>query len=119
MSRRTLIILVGALVLAIGAWVLSFRQLDKKWQTKPPPPTKRVAARSAQPLNLQAVTASGKTVAEVWAEFQKNGAPKLTPAQINDYVDSCGRDAQSLIVAARLSGDLEFLQEAEIGRAHV
>ena len=64
MSRRTLIILVGALVLAIGAWVLSFRQLDKKWQTKPPPPTKRVAARSAQPLNLQAVTASGKTVAE-------------------------------------------------------
>lgn len=114
MSRRTLIILVGALVLAIGAWVLSFRQLDKKWQTKPPPPTKRAAARSAQPLNLQAVTASGKTVAEVWAEFQKNGAPKLTPAQINDYVDSCGRDAQSLIVAARLSGDLEFLQEAAL-----
>jgi hypothetical protein len=114
LSRRTLIILIGALVLAIGAWVLSFRQLDKKWQTKPLPPTKRVAARSAQPLNLQAVTASGKTVAEVWAEFQKNGPPELTPAQINDYVDSCGRDAQSLIVAARLSGDLEFLQEAAL-----
>ncbi|MEI6248849.1 MAG: hypothetical protein WCP67_09925 [Verrucomicrobiota bacterium] len=113
MSRRTLII-VGALVLAVGAWVLSFRQLDKKWQTKPLAPTKRAAARPAQPLNLQAVTASGKTVAEVWAEFQKNGAPKLTPAQINDYVDSCGRDAQSLIVAARLSGDLEFLQEAAL-----
>jgi len=113
LSRRTLII-VGALVLAVGAWVLSFRQLDKKWQTKPLAPTKRAAARPAQPLNLQAVTASGKTVAEVWAEFQKNGAPKLTPAQINDYVDSCGRDAQSLIVAARLSGDLEFLQEAAL-----
>jgi hypothetical protein len=114
LSRRTLIILIGALVLAIGAWIFSFRHLDKKGPTKPLPPTKQVAPRPTKALNLPAILSNGKTVAEVWAEFLKNGAPKLTPTQINDYVDSCGRDAQSLIVAARLSGDLEFLQEAAL-----
>lgn len=113
MSRRSFII-TAALALAVGAWVLSFRHLDKQWQTKPLAPTKQATARSAKALNLPAPTASGKTATEVWAEFLKNGAPKLSAAQIADYLDSCGRDAPSLIVAARLSGDVEFLQEAAL-----
>ena len=113
MSRRSFII-IAALALAVGAWVLSFRHLDKQWQTKPLAPTKQAKARSTKGLNLPAPTASGKTATEVWAEFLKNGAPKLSAAQIADYLDSCGRDAPSLIVAARLSGDVEFLQEAAL-----
>ena len=113
MSRRSFII-IAALALAVGAWVLSFRHLDKQWQTKPLAPTRQAKARSAKGLTLPAPLASGKTATEVWAEFLKNGAPKLSPAQIADYLDSCGRDAPSLIVAARLSGDVEYLQEAAL-----
>lgn len=113
MSRRVLII-VGVLACAVGAWVLSFRHLDKKWQTQPMAAAKPAAARPARTLDAQAPLPNGKTVAEVWAEFLKNGAPKLTFAQVNDYADSRGRDAASLIVAARLSGDADFLQEAAL-----
>lgn len=110
---RTAVIVVSALALAVGAWLLSFRHLDKKWQTKPPA-TKAAVPRPARSLNLQATLPNGKTVAEAWGEFLRNGAPKLTFAQVNDYADACGRDAASLVVAARLSGDVGFLQEAAL-----
>lgn len=113
MSRRAVII-GGALALAVGAWVFSFRHLDKKWQTGPTPMAKQATARPAKARTLPAPLPSGKTAAEAWAELLKNGAPKLSLAQINQYADSCGRDAQSLIVAARLSGDVAFLQEAAL-----
>ena len=111
---RTTVIVVGALVLAIGAWLLSFRHLDKKWQTQPMAAAKPAAARPARKLDAKVPLPNGKTVAEAWADFMQGGAPKLTLAQLNDYADDCGRDAQSLIVAARLSGDRDFLREAAL-----
>jgi hypothetical protein len=111
---RTTVIVAGALALAIGAWLLSFRHLDKKWRTQPMAAAKPAAARPARMLDAKAPLPNGKTVAEAWADFMQGGAPKLTLAQLNDYADSCGRDAQSLIVAARLSGDSDFLQEAAL-----
>jgi hypothetical protein len=100
--------------LAVGAWVFSFRHLDKKWQSQPLPASKQAAPRPAKARSLPAPLPSGKSAAEAWAELLKNGAPKLSVAQLNDYADACGRDAQSLIVAARLSGDVAFLQEAAL-----
>jgi hypothetical protein len=113
LSRGALIV-GGALALAVGAWVFSFRHLDKKWQSQPLPASKQAAPRPAKARSLPAPLPSGKSAAEAWAELLKNGAPKLSVAQLNDYADACGRDAQSLIVAARLSGDVAFLQEAAL-----
>ncbi len=100
--------------MAVGAWVFSFRHLDKKWRTQPLSAAQPTTPRPAKARPLPAPLPNGKSAAEAWADLLKNGAPKLTFAQVNAYADACGRDAQSLIVAARLSGDSDFLQEAAL-----
>jgi hypothetical protein len=104
-----------ALAVAAGALVLFDWSVRKEWQTKPMAPAKkRVAARSAKPLGLNPGGVPGKTMAEAWADFTRDGAPKLSREQLEAYADDHGRDAVSLIVAARLSGDLGYLQEAAL-----
>ena len=113
MIRRT-VILFSVLVLAVAAWVLLFRRYDRQWQTKPMAPTRsKAVARPAKALELKP-TAGGKSPAEVWAGLLKDGVPKLSAEQVEAYVDGCGRDARSLLVAKRLSGDLDYLREAAL-----
>jgi hypothetical protein len=112
--RRT-VILFGVLVLAVAAWVLLFRRYDRQWQTKPMAPTqKKVSARPAKALELKRATTSGKSPAEVWAGLLKDGVPKLSAEQVEAYVEGCGRDARSLLVAKRMTGDLDYLREAAL-----
>lgn len=113
MIRRT-VILFAVLVFAVAAWVLLFRRYDRQWQTKPMAPTRsKAVTRPAKPLELKPA-AGGKSPAEVWAGLLKDGVPKLSAEQVESYVEGCGRDARSLLVAKRLSGDLEYLREAAL-----
>lgn len=111
MSRRLLIGFL-ALAVAVGAWILLFQRYGrpaKRWQTKPP--ASQLAPRPAPKTRVES-----KAMAEMLAAFAKDGAPKLTRAQVEAYVDDQGRDARSLIVAARLTGDIAYLEEAAISQ---
>lgn len=113
MSRR-LFIGVLALALAVGAWVLLFQRFGrpaKRWQTKPP--VNQDASRPAKTARPKSL-AESRSMAEIMANFSRSGAPKLSREQVETYADDQGRDAQSLVVAARLTGDVAYLEEAAL-----
>lgn len=113
MIRRAAISL-GVLAVAVVAWIGLFRRYDRQWQTKPMAPTqKKASTRPAKASELKA-SPRGKSAAEVWAGLLKDGVPKLSAEQVEAYVEGCGRDARSLLVAKRLTGDLDYLREAAL-----
>ncbi len=85
-------------------------QPDHRTTTLPKKFEERAAASAR--TNPTKTKPAGPTLAQAWAELAKNGPPKLTPAQLRDYLELCGRDAQSLIVASRLAQDSAYLFEA-------
>ncbi len=70
----------------------------------PAPPVSATAPTNALPTEELPST-------NLYARF-KDQAPKLTPGQVEAYLNANGRKASSLLAAYRTSGDLALLKEA-------
>jgi hypothetical protein len=124
MTRRSLLIL-AALLLITGLLGWRFAQPVTRPEVKEQPrthgagrriePPKSPAPKVSPPPPMKADT--GRPAAKPegpLARFfeQPDKLLKLTPAQLQSYLASNKRNAESLLAAMRLTGDLTFLREA-------
>lgn len=124
MTKRSIVIIVIlSIVTSIAGWWLAQpvapsdvrdvpRTTAQKVRLSPPrSPAPRVdALPPAKPDTAKVPAKPEGPLARLFADREK--AFKLTATQLQGYLSANKRNAESLLAALRLTGDLQFLQEA-------
>ena len=122
-SRPPVVLVVaGVLALAVAAGALSWFYLGGGTPAPPPPAPVKAALRPMKQTLKPALEAphpaeepppTSRGNESLLAKLSKNGgSAKLTPDQLQTYLLENRRNAESLLIASRLSGDLNLLREA-------